>query len=159
MAPHAYRTLLKREESYAVHALLYVAANPGAPAARIAADLELPRDFLAKVLRRLGKAGLVHNMPGRTGGVRVATDLAQLTLLDVIEAVSGPLVIDTCQTLPRCPTQKRTGECALNAAWLAVGLRVREAFASVRLDRLVTPEADGRGADLAEAAAVGAHEA
>ncbi len=159
MAPHAYRTLLKREESYAVHALLYVAANPGAPAARIAADLELPRDFLAKVLRRLGKAGLVHNMPGRTGGVRVAADLARLTLLDVIEAVSGPLVIDTCQTLPRCPTQKRTGECALNAAWLAVGLRVREAFGSVRLDQLVTPDAQGATSELVGAVAAGAHDA
>ena len=98
-------------------------------------------------------------MPGRTGGVRVAADLAQLTLLDVIEAVSGPLVIDTCQTLPRCPTQKRTGECALNAAWLAVGLRVREAFGSVRLARLVTPDANVRGVDHVETMVPGAHEA
>jgi len=140
MAANAYRTLLKREESYAVHALLYVAEHPGAPAARIAEDLELPRDFLAKVLRRLGKAGFVHNSPGRTGGVRLAVDLAALSLLDVIEAVSGPLVVDTCQTLPRCPTQKRTGTCLLNVAWLSISLQVRDAFAGVRLDSLV---ADG----------------
>lgn len=120
-----------------MHALLYVAENPGAPAARIASDLELPRDFLAKVLRRLGKAGFVHNLPGRTGGVRLAADLGDLTLLDVIEAVSGPLVIDTCQTLAKCPTEKRKGECSLNAAWMAVGLQVRDAFGAVRLDRLV----------------------
>jgi Rrf2 family protein len=137
MASDGFRTLLKREESYAVHALLYVAEHPGAPAARIAEDLELPRDFLAKVLRRLGRAGFVHNLAGRTGGVRLAVDLGSLTLLDVIEAVSGPLVVDTCQTLPRCPTQKRTGTCALNAAWLTVSLQVRDAFAAVRLDRLV----------------------
>ncbi len=145
MTTNAYRTLLKREESYAVHALLYVAEHPGAPAARIAEDLELPRDFLAKVLRRLGKAGFVHNLAGRTGGVRLAIDLASLTLLDVIEAVSGPLVIDTCQTMMRCPTQKRTGTCSLNAAWLSVSLQVRDAFESVRLDRLVAgPVAAGR---------------
>ncbi len=137
MPPRQYRTLLKREESYAVHALLYVAENPGAPAARIATDLELPRDFLAKVLRRLGKAGFVRNLPGRTGGVHLSVDLAEVTLLNVLEAVSGPLVVDTCQTLERCPTQKRTGECSLNAAWLAVGLQVRDAFDAVRLDRLV----------------------
>ena len=148
MAANTYRTLLKREESYAVHALLYVADHPGAPAARIAEDLELPRDFLAKVLRRLGKAGFVRNSPGRTGGVRLAVDLASLSLLDVIEAVSGPLVIDTCQTLPRCPTQKRTGDCSLKLAWFAVSLQVRDAFSSVRLDSLV---ADGVTAPSAPA--------
>jgi Rrf2 family protein len=141
MMRNAYRTLLKREESYAVHALLYVAEHPGAPAARIAADLELPRDFLAKVLRRLGKAGFVHNLAGRTGGVRLAVDLSSLTLLDVLEAVSGPVVIDLCQTLERCPTQKRAGSCSLYGAWMAVSQQVRDAFAGVRLDTLVAPEA------------------
>ncbi len=140
MTTKAYRTLLKREESYAVHALLYVAEHPGAPAARIAEELELPRDFLAKVLRRLGKAGLVHNLAGRTGGVRLAVDLGSLTLLDVLEAVSGPVVIDTCQTLERCPTQKRTGACSLNGAWLSVSRQVRESFAGVRLDTLIAAE-------------------
>ena len=140
MAVNGFRTLLKREESYAVHALLYVAGHPGAPAARIAEDLELPRDFLAKVLRRLGKAGFVHNHPGRTGGVQLAVDLGTLSLLDVIEAVSGPVVVDTCQTLANCPTQKRTGRCALNGAWHAVCAQVRGAFEAVRLDELVAEQ-------------------
>jgi len=148
MAANGFRTLLKREESYAVHALLYVAGHPGAPAARIAEDLELPRDFLAKVLRRLGKAGFVRNHQGRTGGVQLAVDLGSLSLLDVIEAVSGPLVVDTCQTLANCPTQKRTGRCALNGAWHSVCGQVRGAFDGVRLDQLVaeqsTPPGDER---------------
>ena len=143
MAADGFRTLLKREESYAVHALLYVASHPGAPAARIAEDLELPRDFLAKVLRRLGKAGFVRNHPGRSGGVHLSVDLATLSLLDVLEAVSGPMVVDTCQTLLNCPTQKRTGRCALNGAWMSVCTQVRAAFGEVRLDRLVAAQAKG----------------
>ncbi len=148
MAADGFRTLLKREESYAVHALLYVAGHPGAPAARIAEDLELPRDFLAKVLRRLGKAGFVRNHPGRTGGVHLAVDLGTLSLLDVIEAVSGPLVVDTCQTLANCPTQKRTGHCALNGAWHAVCGQVRGAFDGVRLDQVMAAQSAPAGDEL-----------
>jgi Rrf2 family protein len=140
MSADGYRTLLKRDESYAVHALLYVAGHPGAPAARIAEDLDLPRDFLAKVLRRLGRAGFVRNNPGRTGGVHLSVDLGALSLLDVIEAVSGPLVLDTCQTLEHCPNQQRTGRCALNGAWHDVCGKVRGAFDDVRLDQLVATQ-------------------
>ena len=62
------RTLLKREESCAVHALLYLHEFPGASAAQVAADLQTPAAFTAKVLRRLGATGLVEARPaGRAG--------------------------------------------------------------------------------------------
>ena len=55
------RTLLRREESYAVHAIVYVAENPGASNARIAEDLQFPPAFLAKVLRKLVTAGFIRS--------------------------------------------------------------------------------------------------
>ncbi|CAN5797466.1 N/A [soil metagenome] len=137
-APHPspVRTLLKREESYAIHALLYVHEYPGASAAQIAADLQLPAAFTAKVLRRLAEAGYVESRKGRSGGVRLARALAELTLLDVIETMSGAVIIDTCQTRGRCATQVRTGSCSLNTIWFALSLQFREALAAVRLDAL-----------------------
>jgi Rrf2 family protein len=130
------RTLLKREESYAIHALLYVNEFPGAPASQIAADLQLPAAFTAKVLRHLAEAGYVESRSGRTGGVRLIVPLSQLTLLDVIEAMSGTLVIDTCQTRRRCATQLRKGSCELNRTWIGLSQEVRAAFSAVRLDDL-----------------------
>jgi Rrf2 family protein len=130
------RTLLKREESYAIHALLYLHEFPGAPAAQVATDLKLPSAFTAKVLRRLADAGYVESRAGRTGGVTLRRELSSVTLLDVIEAMSGPFVVDVCQTRKRCATQLRKGHCGLNGVFMTLSLQFREALAGVRLDAL-----------------------
>lgn len=139
IAPLPYRTLLRREESYAIHALIYAAENPGAPTAQMAADLKFPPAFLAKVLRRLSEVGYLDNRTGRNGGISLKVDPAAVTLLDVIESVSGPLILDTCQSKRRCATQERKGYCRLNVAWINASLGLRDVFGSVRLDALVDP--------------------
>jgi len=138
-----YRTLLRREESYAIHALIYAAENPGAAAAKIAGDLKIPPAFLAKVLRRLAQAGYVENRQGRNGGVTLLADPANVSLLDIIENVSGPFVVDTCQTKTRCATQERKGYCRLNVAWVNASLAIREVLSGVRLSHLIDPPRTG----------------
>ncbi|MCH1927362.1 Rrf2 family transcriptional regulator, partial [Shewanella sp. C31] len=63
------RTLLKREESYALHALLLLAEEPGLSAQEIALQLKAPPAFRATVLATLARAGLVESRMGRAGGV------------------------------------------------------------------------------------------
>ncbi len=135
------RTLLRREESYAVHTIVYVAENPGASSARIAEDLQFPPAFLAKVLRRLAKAGYVESRPGRSGGVRLTIDPGELSLLDVIQTVSGPVLMDTCQTRHQCATQQRKGYCSINGMWVRTTLLVHDAFGGVRMADLIDPDA------------------
>jgi Rrf2 family protein len=130
------RTLLRREESYAVHALIFLHECPGAPAAKVAAALKTPAAFTAKVLQRLAATGLVEAKQGRSGGVHLRVPLAELTLLDVIEAMSGTVLMDTCETKAACATQQRKGYCRLNTAWVGLTLQLREALRSVRLDAL-----------------------
>ncbi len=144
------RTLLRREESYAIHALIYAAENPGASAAAMAADLKMPPAFLAKVLRKLSAAHFLESKPGRNGGVTTQRDVHRLSLLDVIEAVSGSLVLDTCQTSKRCATQQRKGYCRLNTAWVSATFGIREVLGNIRMDQLIdAPDdrADARAAD------------
>ena len=137
------RTLLRREESYAMHALVYVSENPGASAARIAEDLKMPAAFMAKVLKRLAAAGLVENRMGRHGGVWPRVDTADVTLLNVIEAVSGPLVMDTCQAKVACVTQQRKGHCHLNVAYHRAGAELRRLLDAVRVGDLADPAPGG----------------
>ena len=145
------RTLLRREESYAIHALIYASENPGASASQMARDLEMPPAFLAKVLRRLVDAGLLSSRMGRHGGVRPVVDTAQVTLLDVIEAVSGPFVMDTCQAQAECVTTRRKGACRLNVAYHRAAAEIRAVLAGVRVGDLAdAPPAGPR--DASEAA-------
>jgi len=141
--PPSVRTLLKREESYAVHAIIYAAENPGAPTAKIAHDLKMPPAFLAKVLRRLSEVGYLDNRTGRNGGVSLKVDPHSLTLLDIIQTVSGPLVLDTCQTHHRCATQQRKGYCSLNGVWVRATLAIHDVFAAVNIGALIDPGASG----------------
>lgn len=135
------RTLLKREESYAVHAIIYAAENPGTPTARMAKDLKMPPAFLAKVLRRMVEVGYLENRTGRNGGVFLVVDPGSLTLLDVIEKISGPVVLDTCQTQARCATQQRKGYCGLNGVWVRASLAIHDVLAAVNIGSLIDPRA------------------
>ena len=131
------RTLIKREESYGIHALLAVAENPGISAAEVAQKLQVPPAFLAKVMRKLAKAGLIESRTGRGGGVWLKTDPQQVSLLSVIEALSGPVVMDTCQTQPKCATEQRRGHCNLKPVWILGSLEIREILERFTLDQII----------------------
>lgn len=130
------RTLLSREESYAVHALIDIAANPGTNAAAIAARLSMPKAFMAKVLRRLVERGFVSSQTGRHGGVWLDRPLTEVSVLRVMEAMSGSFVMDTCQAEVLCATQRRKGYCRLNIAYHTVGGEIRALLDGIRLDAL-----------------------
>jgi Rrf2 family protein len=138
------RTILKREESYAIHALLFIAEHPGTHAAEIATGLQMPPAFMAKVLRKLVTAGFVESQMGRNGGVKLRVDLEEITLLDVIEKVSGPLVLDTCQIKERCATQERQGYCGLKLVWLSTTVQLRDLLGGIVLAQLLNGAAGPR---------------
>ena len=131
-----FRTLIKREESYAIHALINIANNPGTNAHQIASDLEMPPAFMAKVLRKLVKARFISSKMGRSGGVELLAKPKEINLVNLIEAISGPLVMDNCQIQKQCITQKRTGHCKLNRVWHETSRDIRSILASVTLAEL-----------------------
>lgn len=135
------RTLLRRDESYAIHALIDVGSHPGTNAAAVAKRLAMPKAFMAKVLRTLVEAGWIESRMGRSGGVWLTADPSKLTLLDVMEATSGPVMLDTCQAEATCATKRRTGTCRLNRAYLVADRAIREALRGVCLADLISDEA------------------
>jgi Rrf2 family protein len=85
---------LSRASIYAVYALVYLAgAEPGKPSAShaIAQAVGMPERFLLKVLVALGRARLVLSLRGPFGGYRLARPAKDISLLDVVEAVEGPV--------------------------------------------------------------------
>lgn len=131
------RSLLRREESYALHALLLLAEEPGLGAAEIAAKLKAPPAFMAKVLSKLAKAGLVESRMGRAGGVWLKQPPEEITLLKVMETLSGPVALDLCATLRRCPTEERRGFCYLKPNLVRMNLEIRKALSGLTLKDLL----------------------
>ncbi|GGN01624.1 transcriptional regulator [Thermus composti] len=131
------RSLLRREESYALHALLLLAEEPGLSAQEIAEKLKAPPAFMAKVLQKLAKAGLVESRVGRNGGVWLKLPPEETTLLKVMEALSGPVALDLCATLKRCPTEERRGFCYLKPGLVQMNLEIRKTLAGLTLKDLL----------------------
>jgi Rrf2 family protein len=62
----------------------------------------IPERFLQKLIGRLGTAGLLEIVMGPGGGCRLVPRLDQVSLLEVIEAIEGPLTgLSTVFTEPR----------------------------------------------------------
>jgi Rrf2 family protein len=85
---------LSRACVYALRALVYLARHEGGgpvTSATMAAAEGLPGDFLRTALAGLAGAGVPAAAPGRRGGHRLARPARSITLLEVVEAVDGPL--------------------------------------------------------------------
>lgn len=78
---------LQKATQFALYAVLELAAEPERQlsAADIAAKYGISTHHLAKVLRNLGRAGLVESVRGVGGGYRFSGNAKRATLLDIIE--------------------------------------------------------------------------
>lgn len=97
-----------------IHALVYLALERDCSpcsAGAIAKGLEVSESHLAKVMQRLAAAGMVSSTRGARGGFTIITDPDRTSLLQVLEAIDGPILSSGC-LLGR-------GDCLVHACWLA----------------------------------------
>lgn len=90
---------ITRQADYAVRAVLYLARLGGterAATSSVAEDQRIPPSFLAKIISQLSIAGLLHTSRGARGGVTLARAPKDITLLEVIEAIDGPIQLNEC---------------------------------------------------------------
>jgi len=90
---------ITRQADYAVRAVLYLARmepNQRAATSQVAQDQHIPPSFLAKIISQLSIAGLLHTSRGARGGVTLAREPKDITLLEVIEAIDGPILLNEC---------------------------------------------------------------
>ena len=96
----------------------------------ICSQRDLSRQYLVKIFPALVKAGIVTPIRGKGGGYLLARSPDDITLLDVIEAVEGPIVLNLCQhDPPRCDRL----ECALRSVWADIQTDIRSRLGSLTL--------------------------
>lgn len=90
---------ITRQADYAVRAVLYLAQlgdNQRAATSQIAEDQQIPPSFLAKIVSQLSVAGLLQTSRGARGGVSLARSPEEISLLEVVEAIDGPITLNEC---------------------------------------------------------------
>lgn len=130
------RLNLTRQAENALRAMLYLAVRPGderRKAAEIAAATGIPGPSAARMLARLQRAGLLVARAGHGGGYVLARHPAETSLLDVIEAMEGPLHASTC--LMRDQTCGHEGHCVLHEAWSAAQSALRDVLANTPIEK------------------------
>ena len=90
---------ITRQADYAVRAVLHLARmgnTERAATSSVAKEQNIPPSFLAKIISQLSIAGLLHTSRGARGGVTLARDPKEITLLEVVEAIDGPIQLNEC---------------------------------------------------------------
>ena len=101
----------------------------------LAERLDVSTDYVTKVLAPLVREGWVTSTPGRTGGYRLAIDLDERCVLDLIETVEGR--VDRSKCMHGDSRNPALEPCALHDAWV----RARD---SLLTELELTPLAGGR---------------
>jgi Rrf2 family protein len=122
--------------SLALHSVVLLAGTPDRrfPSAEIAEALHASEAHLSKVLQRLAHFGLVRSSRGPGGGFTLSRSADQITLLEVYEAVEGPLVASNC--LLDTPVCGGT-HCILGGLLETVNRQVAEYLAGTRVADLI----------------------
>ena len=127
---------------YAVRAMMHLASQPKGTIAQIpdiSKEWEIPEKFLRKIVARLTKGGLLLSHRGEGGGVSLAKTAKQITLLDVIELVEGPMSLNKCLINPRfC---RRTKTCKVHLVWCEARTAMRCILNSRTLAELAQAQA------------------
>jgi Rrf2 family iron-sulfur cluster assembly transcriptional regulator len=121
--------VLSRTAEHALRSVLYLARSNGGgrlTAARIAEELAVPANYMAKTLNRLVKAGVLDSTRGPRGGFALAVPAGELSLADVVGAfdrLDGP---DVCMLDgERCGSAE---PCAAHRQWERVTGDVHRVF-------------------------------
>ena len=130
--------VLRRNTDYALRAIVKVAGRrkPEPLSTKDLADSEnIPYQLACKLMQRLHKAGLVESIMGPGGGFLLARPAGRINLLEVIEAIQGPVILNRCLLGKNgCPLQKG---CSINPELAGLQEFVNGYLEKVTLDKLV----------------------
>ena len=108
-------------------------------AREIAETERIPIKFLEQLLVPLRKEGLVNATRGAHGGFTLGRPAANITVLEVVETLEGPLSPSPCDTTRDCP---RTGGCAAAPVWEKAGQALRDVLGSTTIAEVATRQTE-----------------
>ena len=124
---------------YATVVLTVLAARPGdvLSAAALADTAGLETPTVSNLLKPLAQAGLVTSLRGARGGYRLNRGATEITLIEIVEAMEGPLAMTECsQHDSHCGI---ADQCGVRANWRLINDVVGDALRGVTLAQMLKP--------------------
>lgn len=144
---------LTNAADYAIRAMIHMACVPEDSVVLrndIARAQGVPPSFMAKVLRSLVRAQLLRSTRGVNGGFCLARSVSDITLLDVVQAIEGPLALTDCTDHGGCCDW--AAECPASQVWATVQDRIAETLRSYTLEMLAScPRRNGKVVSIGRA--------
>ena len=129
--------MLSRKADYGVRAMVDIARQPPSTRAvvsEIAKRQNIPAFYLAKIMPRLARAGLVRTSLGASGGITLAIPADHISLLQVIEAIDGPFNLNLCSLDPaECNHHASCPACQI---WCDAQANLNQTLAATRISDL-----------------------
>jgi len=129
---------MSRTVAYAVQATLQLAQAPQntpTPCSRLASEGHMPERFLLQILRNLVTHGILQSTRGVDGGYRLERRPEEISLLEVIEAIDGPLT----PSIPASDGLPADSQDRLQSALELVTTTAREQLGAIKLSELMCP--------------------
>jgi Rrf2 family protein len=128
---------VSRKIDYGLRAMIHLSGLPAGKIASLqdlATTLHLPREFLAKILKVLAAKGLIRSARGAHGGYQLARPPRDISFLEVIEAVEGPVQLNVClDHKDRCDV---SAGCTMYQVWKVGQDRMLEVYRRTSLAEL-----------------------
>ncbi len=129
--------VINRETDYAARIVLFLARRPPGTrttAQEVARQCHVPRAIVRRVVTRLSNAGFLASTRGSGGGISLARPPDQISLLDVVEAMEGPPILNLCVRDPQeCPLME---QCTVHIAWVQASALLMDFLRSATFARL-----------------------
>ena len=129
---------LSKKADYGLMAVHYIAFHQHdgvVNTKRIAEDLGIPVELLAKILQRLAKGKLIASVNGPKGGYVLAREPGQIRVSQVLRAIEGPLGLVNCYRTMQCPQLER---CNIRRPVWAIQSSIERFLESMTLEEMNT---------------------
>jgi len=128
---------LTNEGEYGVRLVVHLATLPEGQrqsARQVARLQDIPFHFLRTITTRLAKAGFIRSFKGKCGGLELTQRGRQATLLEIIEAIEGPIYLNICMLGDQIC--QFTATCAVHPVWHRALDSLRAVLGGVRIHEL-----------------------
>ena len=108
--------------------------NEVVPSEEIAGKLNIPKEFVSKILQSLTESGIVLSKKGKSGGFALAKDPKKIRLIDVVGAIDGLGMFNSCvMGFPQCSPDN---PCPVHDKWGELRTKTYNMLTAETLDDL-----------------------